>query len=278
MLEWNPALAWAGPNRGDTNSNPLFLGENREVMNRPHKLLPLPDGKTIVMGGTAGYGANGGGLVFWDNKARTKLQIKHADIIPEHSTLSMVALSGGKILGGSTVRPGTGGEKKASIAELYIMDAATKRVEWRKAILPDAHEYTDMCPGPRGLVFGLADGPDTDATDRLRQEDERRFFVFDPERREIIHVENTGPEFGPITYQQGYRKILAGPDGRFFILFSNCIAEVDPATFRISLLAKSPANIDSGGDILDGLVYFACKSRLYSYKIPPRPVPGKNKP
>ncbi len=278
MLEWNTARPWVDPKRGDTNSNPLFLGENREVMNRPHKLLPLPDGKTIVMGGTAGYGANGGGLVFWDNQARTKTRIKHTEIIPEHSTLSMVALPGGKILGGSTVRPGTGGEKKASIAELYIMDVATKRVEWRKAVLPDAHEYTDMCPGPNGLVFGLADGPDTDATDRLRNEDGRRFFVFDPARKAIIHVENTEPEFGPISYQQGYRKLLAGPDGRVFILFSKCIAEVDPGSFKISLLAKSPANIDAGGDILDGVIYFASASRLYGYKIPGRPAAGRKSP
>ncbi len=278
MLEWNTARAWVDPRRGDTNSNPLFLGENREVMNRPHTLLPLPDGKTIVMGGTAGYGATGAGMVFWDNKARTKRQVKHTEIIPEHSTLSMVALPGGRILGGSTVRPGTGGQKKAAIAELFIMDAATARLEWRKAVLPGAHEYTELCAGPRGLVYGLADGPDNDATDRLRQEDGRRFFVFDPTRREIIHAANTEPEFGPIHYQQGYRKLLSGPDNRVFILFSKCIAEVNPETFKISLLAKSPETITAGGDIFNGVIYFACKSRLYSHGIPGEPASSRDKP
>ncbi len=276
ILEWNPSRPWVATKPGDTNSNPRHLGENRQVMNRPHKLLPLPDGHTIVMGGTAGYGATGAGLVFWDSATRTKTQVAETNILLHHATLSLVALPGNKILGGSTVRPGTGGERKAEIAELYILDAATKKLEWHQAVLTNAHEYTDMCLGPRGLVFGLADGPLNNAADRLRQEDGRRFFVFDPVRKAVIHEADTEPEFGPISYQQGYRKLLAGPDGRFFILFTHGIAEVDPETYKITLLAKSPVPIESGGDILDGLLYFASGSRLYSYKIP-NPV-SRSKP
>jgi hypothetical protein len=36
----------------------------------------------------------------------------------------------GKLLGGATTSPRTGGERKAKQAELYVMNLATKRLEW----------------------------------------------------------------------------------------------------------------------------------------------------
>ena len=41
---------------------------------------------------------------------------------------------GGKILGGTTTEAGTGGEKKASEAQLYIMDMGSKKLDWHAAI------------------------------------------------------------------------------------------------------------------------------------------------
>ena len=55
--------------------------------------------------------------------------------------------------------------------------------------------------------------------------------------------------------------------GRFFILFVSGVAELDPASFKITLLAKSPVPINAGGDYLDGRIYFAGGSHLYSYEI-----------
>ena len=165
--------------------------------------------------------------------------------------MSLAALPGGKIVGGSTTSPGTGGEIKAKEAELYIMDMATHALEWHEALFPGAQEYTDLCVTPAGLVLGVVD--------------RKRFFAFDPAQRKVVHDRKLEGKFGPTTSQQGPRVFVLDPDQRIFMLFVKGIASVDPATFDITWLANSPIPIGPGGDILDGRIYFASGSHLYSY-------------
>jgi len=254
LLEWDPSREWAPTKKGDETCNPLFLTQCTPAIHRPHDLLACPDGKTLVLAGTPGYGYTGGGLLFWDRETGTRTLIEHTDILPEHSTLSLVALPNGKLLGGSTTSPGTGGETKAKEAQLYIMDMATKELEWHEVVFPGVHGYTDMCLGPNGLVFGFAD--------------RKRFFVFDPAQRKVIHEEDTEAKFGVTNSQQGPRVFVLGPDDTIYILFVKGIARLDPATFEITMLAESPVPIGPGGDILDGRIYFGSGSHLYSYAVP----------
>jgi hypothetical protein len=254
LLEWEPSKDWVPTEKGREDCNPLYLTECEPDINRPHRLLAHPDGKTLVLAGTPGYGYTGGGLLFWDRETRTRTLVKHTDILPEHSTVSLVALPGGKLLGGSTTSPGTGGERKATQAELYIMDMTTKRVEWHEPVFSGVQEYTDMCPGPRGLVYGVAD--------------QRRFFVLDPAQRKVVHEEDTSATLGPTTSQQGPRVFVLAPNDGVYMLFVKGIATVDPETFAITLLAQSPVPIVPGGDYLDGRIYFGSGSHVYSWKVP----------
>jgi hypothetical protein len=254
LLEWDPSRQWAPTEKGKQECNPLFLTECEPAINRPHDLLAHPDGKTLVLAGTPGYGYTGGGLLFWDRETRTRTLIEHTDILPEHSTMSLVALPDGKLLGGTTTSPGTGGEKKAKQAELYIMDMATKRIEWHEVVFPGVQSYTDMCRAPNGLVYGVAD--------------RKRFFVFDPAKREVVHEENTEARFGPTTSQQGPRVFVLSPDGKLHMLFVKGVARVDLATHGITMLAESPVPIGPGGDLLKGRIYFGSGSHIYSYKVP----------
>jgi hypothetical protein len=59
-----------------------------------------------------------------------------------------------------------------------------------------------------------------------------------------------------------------GPDKTTYMLFVKGVAVIDPATFDIEMLANSPVPIGAGGDILDGRIYFASGSHLYSYGVP----------
>jgi len=254
LLEWNPAKKWVPTQPGNPQSNPLFLIQCTPTIFRPHDLLACPDGKTIVLAGTPAYGYTGGGLLFWDRQAQKSTLIKHTDILPEHSTMSLLALPSGKLLGGSTTHPGTGGEKKATRAELYIMDMATKKVEWHHPLFTEVQEYTDLCLGPDGLVYGLAD--------------RQHFFVFDPAKRKVIHEMSTKAEFGTSGGQQGPRNFVLDSQGTMYILFTECIARVETDTFKITKLAKSPINAVTGGDYYEGRIYFANGSHLYSYKVP----------
>lgn len=253
LLEWDPSRPWVPTEKGRPDCNPLFLTECGTVINRPHDLLAHPNGKTIVMTGTPGYGYTGGGLLFWDRETGKSTLIEHTAILPEHSTQSLVALPDSKLLGGTTTNPGTGGEQKAIEAELYIMDMETKRITWHRVVFPGVQEYTDLFLGTDGLLYGIADG--------------KRFFVFDPASLEVVYEENAEPRFGPISHQQGQRKFVPGPDRTIYVLFRNSIARIDPTTFRLAMLVESHIPIEYGGDILDGNIYFGSGSHLYSYTL-----------
>ena len=254
LLEWDPARPWVPTEEGNKDSNPLFLTQCHPAINRPHHLLAHPDGKTLVLAGTPDYGYTGGGLLFWDRRTKTRTLLEHTDILPQQATMSMVALPDGKLLGGSTTSPGTGGEKKAGQAELYVMDMVTKKVEWHEPVLPNVQDYSDMCLGPDGLVYGVAD--------------RSRFFVFDPAKRKIIHQQDTTAEFGRTNSQQGPRIFVLDPQRTIYMLFTKGIARVSPGTFRITMLANSPVPVGPGGDYCNGRIYFASGSHLYSYRVP----------
>jgi len=254
LLEWDPSQKWVATEKGNDECNPRFLTQSAPTINRPHDLLAHPDGRTVVLAGTPGYGYTGGGLLFWDRQTMRHELLEHTDIIPLHSTMALVALPDGRLLGGTTTAPGTGGEKMAKEAQMYIMDIVTKQLEWRDVVFPGVQAYNDMCAGPRGLVYGIAD--------------RSRFFVFDPAQRTIIHEKAVDAEFGPTVSQQGSRVFVVAPDGIIYVLFAKGIGAIDPDTHEITMLAESPVRIGAGGDILDGRIYFGSGSHVYSYAVP----------
>ncbi len=167
--------------------------------------------------------------------------------------MSLAALDSDLILGGTTTAPGSGGRRIAEQAELYLFDLTSRQIIWHEPLLAGVNEITDLHVRPDGLVYGLAD--------------RRRFFVFDPAARRIICEIDTRDDFGITGYQQGARWILADDTGRTFILFHQAIAEVDPDTFVLRKLAEPPEPISSGGDILDGRIYYASSAFIYSYEL-----------
>ena len=254
LLEWDPAKPWVDPEKDNPKSNPLYVTDTHPDINRPHELLSHPDGQTIVLAGTPGYGYTGGGVYIWNRETRQGKLLKHQQLLPEHSTMSLAALPEGKLLGGSTTSAGTGGEKKAKEAELYILDMATDQVIWHQAILPGVQGYTDLCSAPGGMVYGFADSV--------------IFFVFDPARREIVHQQNIRDTYGSTSGGQGPRVFVTTPEGTIYALLSRSIVRVEPGTYELTLVAQSPVGIQVGGDYLDGRLYFASGSHVYSYTLP----------
>jgi len=254
LLDWDPAQPWVNTKKADPACNPRWLIECDPDIYRPHKLLAHPDGRTLVLAGTPAYGWTGGGLLIWDRGTETGTLLKHTDLLPEHSTMSMVALPDGNLLCGSTTDPGTGGERKADVAELFLFDLATKQITWHAPVLANAPAYSDLCLGANGIVYGIADA--------------HRFFAFDPATRAVLHEEDTTEPYGPIGYQQGHRKLVPAPDGTIYALFTKMIARVDPATHRLAPVTEPPVPPHFGGDILDGRLYFASASHVYSWGLP----------
>jgi hypothetical protein len=252
LLEWNPSSPWVDTKKG-AQTNPQLLAEVTPVIHRPHRVLALPDGKTIVMSGTPEYGYTGGGLLFWDRVKKSYTLIKDSAVVLDQSTMSMVALPGGKILGGTTTAPGTGGEKKANNAELYIMDIASKHLDWHKIVIPGVQDFSDMCLAPDGMVYGIADY--------------KIFFVFDPVSRTIVYQQDQLAVLGKTIASQSPRIFVQSPDREIYLLFAKGIAKVDPLSYKLSLIALYPLPITAGGDYLDGYIYFISGSHLCSYKL-----------
>ena len=224
------------------------------VINRPHMLMAHPNGRTVIMAGTPGYGLTGGGMLFWDRETSKHILLEHTDLLPEHSTMSLAPLPDDKLLGGSTVGAGTGGEQKAEVAELFIMDIASKAIEWHEPVFPGVNSYTDLCVSPSGLIYGIAD--------------QRKFFVFDAEQRTVVHEQDLGEDLGRTNRQQGPRVfVLDTSTETVYILFRKGVAKVEE-NYSITMLAESPVPIGPGGDILDGKIYFGSSSHLYSYQVP----------
>ena len=232
---------------------PIKFADCAPVIYRPHRLTAYPDGKTLIMGGTPDYGYTGGGLLFWDRQNNSSVLLKDSDIVTDQSTISLAPLPDGKLLGGTTTAPGTGGEKKGTEAQVYIIDMATKKLEWKKVLFPGVQSYTDMCINPEGLVYGI--------TDR------KTFFVFDAEKKKVIHQQSLQEEFGLTTAEQCPRVFVHGPKKEIYILFAKGIAVIEPHTYKINWLATSPVNIDGGGDYLDGRIYFVGGSHIFSYEL-----------
>lgn len=254
LLEWNPKQPWVNTKKNDEKSNPEWLADAAPDIYRPSALLAYPDGKTLILAGTPSYGFTGGGLLFWDREKKQPTLMKHMQILPQHSTMSLTALDNGKILGGTTIAAGTGGEVKASVAELYIMDMESKTVEWHAPLLPEVTSYTSLVTAPNGLVYGFANS--------------RIFFVFNPKVRNIIYKKDIKSELGLTNIQQGPRVFVVAPDNTIYILLEKGIAKLDTTSFAIKLVAHSPVPVGAGGDYLDGRIYFGSGSHMYSWQVP----------
>ena len=131
------------------------------------------------------------------------------------------------------------------------MDIETRRVLWREVVFPGVQSYTDLCPGPGGVVYGIAD--------------RERFFVFDPDSRKVLRSEFTADSFGLTARQQGPRVFATTPSGSVYMLFIKGIVRVDPSDHSLTLVAESPVPVGFGGDWLNGRIYFGSGSHVYSY-------------
>ncbi len=253
ILDWNPAKPWVDTVKGKRDTNPAYILDCDPAIHRPTCIYAHPDNKTMILAGTPQYGYTGGGLCFWNTETDEHTLLTDGQLIKDQSTQSIVAIDGGKLVGGTTTTPGTGGEKKAEQAELYIMDFATKKIEWHSPLIPGVQEYTELHITPDKTVYGIAQ--------------QKILFVFDPQKREITYQHNCENDLGATAYQQGPRVFVDGPNETTYLLFHAGIARLDSKTHELTLVAKSPIKVESGGDYLDGRIYFISGSHLCSWQI-----------
>ena len=71
-----------------------------------------------------------------------------------------------------------------------------------------------------------------------------------------------------LSEEADFEVVGTAPDGKIYMLFVQGVAIVNPETFAITMLSRSPIPIAAGGDILDGRIYFSSGSHVYSYAVP----------
>lgn len=225
------------------------LAASHEEIHRPRCALAHPDGRHVIWGGFAGYGQVGGGLAIYDLGSGQDQLLPNAALLPDHSTLSLGALPGGDLIGGTSVLAPGGAQPRAHEGELYRLDWATRRVLWRCVPVAGAREIALLAVDERGLVHALTG-------DSL-------YFVFDPESQRVLGRQDL-QGYGPVV-RDGLR---AGLDGQLYALLRQGIFTLDPNRFTATLLAAPPVPITSGMAILQGRLYFGSGSHLWSYTLP----------
>jgi hypothetical protein len=254
LLDWDTTKPWVATEQKNPASNPALLVPTGDPdLHRPTHVLATPDGKTLIYSGTPDYGYTGGGIVIYDRASRKKTQLTDKDLVPDQSTESFVILPDGALLAGTTTSPGTGGIQKAREARMYLLDLATKKIQWQSAVLPGVREYTSLHQTRDGQIYGIAD--------------RKIFFVFDPSQRAVVYQKNFESEFGPTAYQQGPRILISGAGDETYLLLRKGIAGINSKSHEMTLLTTSPVPIICGGDYLDGRVYFVDGSHLCSWEV-----------
>jgi hypothetical protein len=50
---------------------------------------------------------------------------------------------------------------------------------------------------------------------------------------------------------------------------SNALVQIEPKTYKVTKIADMPAGLTAGAVYRDGRLYFACRSKLWSYQLKP---------
>ena len=255
LWEYDPAQPWTYGTEvwDEKKANPRLLKLARPHIDRPHVLLAHPDGRHLVMGGTPDYGHTGGGLLIYDVETEEAVVLTHEDLLLHQSTQALIALPDGNLVGGTTAAPGTGGERRAEAAELYVFDWERREVVWREALLTGWPSLVDLLLGPDGLVYALA----SDA----------RLFVFDPAAREIVHTASLA-QYGLPAPSQCPRLTALGPDGLIHMLFLEALVTLTPGTFEHAKSADLPLKAFGGMVLREGRLYFTSGPRVWSWRLP----------
>ena len=237
------------PNAGRPINPAVVAGWHDDIC-RPRAALAHPDGKHFIMSGYAGYGLVGGGIGIYNVETReSQLLTAAKDLLPGHSCISLLALPNGDLICGTDISAPGGGHPTATEGELLIVDWKTRKLSFHVVPVPGDASVVALTLGQDGLVYGLTGGPS--------------LFVFDPASRKIVHTERLLDR--GVAVRHG---LHTAPDGTIYAAMSQGIARITPGSFKHELLTRPPANITAGGLLLDGRLYYASGTNVWTYRLP----------
>ena len=231
-------------------SNPRVLAQWHRDICRPRTALAHPDGEHVMMAGFAGYGLCGGGIGIYNlETGEETLLTADEHLLAGHSCITLKALPNGDLVGGTSIAAPGGGHTTAKEGELFIIDWATKKLVFHCAPVAGDANINSIHVAGNGKVYGLSSNS--------------TFFVFDPVKKAVVHSESYR-EYGGVPRHA----LHLGPDGMLYAMLSTSIVRIDPETLAHEKLAASPVGITAGGALANGLLCFASKSHVWSYRVP----------
>jgi hypothetical protein len=243
VYEFDTTQPWQIADNSET-INPRLLGKFKDVT-RPRAALALPNGD-IIFGGYGAYGVTGGGLVVYDAKTREARALASDKILPGHSIVALRLLDDKTVIGATSIEAPGGGHVVATQAEIFLMDAATLEVTFRIAPVEGANAIYGLEIGADKKVYGL-----TTAS---------QFFVFDPQSKTIVHRADWKEWGAP--YSPGF-PLWRGPDGRVYATLGKNLLQIQD-DFSVQKKAELPTQINAGGVLLNGRLYFVSGAELWS--------------
>ncbi|MCK5806260.1 MAG: hypothetical protein KAI66_25740, partial [Lentisphaeria bacterium] len=231
----------------DQPQHPILACSFAPDINVPWGACAHPNGRHVMISGPPGYGYVGGGIGIYDLQTKQSQLLTHEQLFPGQSVQAMVPLDNGDLVCGTTIAGGHGTRASSTTAFLFILDWTTRKVRARIPAPNKAKEIGLLTKGADGLVYGTAD---------------RALFVFDPEKRKIVHTADLG-EYG----SRAVNGMATSAEGTVYVVFSKAILRIKPDTFEVERIVATPGNANAGIALAAGRVYFAVGSHLWSVKI-----------
>lgn len=205
-------------------------------------------GRHFIMAGFATDGRGGAGMGIYDLQTSQAKLLTAEQLIPYHSTVTLQALPGGLLVGGTDVAAPRGGREQATEGLLYLLDFATRKVVFQTVPVPGARYVRYLEVLPDGKVCGLA---------ALGN-----YFVFDPQTRQVVHTE----DWCAHGQEAGLAKV---PEGPVYALMAMALFRLDGNGLTPTKLATPPQPAKYISPILGGRLYYAADTNLWSYRLPP---------
>lgn len=230
----------------DEEANPRDLGPMGEGLYRPRTMVAGPYGK-IYIGGYPDYGQLGGSFSIFDPEKKERRNYRH--MIENQSIASLAYIEKVDLLAiGSSVRGGSGTHPVEKVAKLCLWDPKEERKVFETTPVLGAKTILSLAVTFDGILYGITDN--------------KKVFVFDPERKEIKKVLSLEFE-KPIEIS-----LQSGPDGRLYGLAKEAIFTIDPKKDQISIIGTPPTPITSGMALRGRKIYYGSGAHLYEFEIP----------
>lgn len=230
------------PGPVDSGGNPvMYMPKGIATAWRPMAMVDGPD-HAVYIGSIATYGQLESPLLKFvpETGASTMYPVVH------DQSIDSLAVWHDMILGGTTIRGGSGSHPTQTSACIFAWNTVTGTKEFEVVPVPGKVAVLNLIVAPDDHIYGFADDV---------------FFEFDP-RTKTVRRRLPVPFSAPL-----YDSVAFDHAGNLWGLAKEGIFMFNPASGKIQLVARSPVDITAGFGMKNGKIYFVSASSVFSYTM-----------